>query len=87
MCKNGIKVSRILANAIMENENDIRNNASLSKIYINPITNKVCKENDIIKLTNLASTLEKISETSSESFYNGELSNLIVKENNENGKN
>jgi gamma-glutamyltranspeptidase len=36
-------------------------------------------------MPNLAQTLKIISENGSDAFYNGELSKIIVKENNDNG--
>lgn len=85
LCNNGIRVTKILSNAIAENESDIRSSAELSSIYIDPLTNRLYHENDVIKMPNLAKTLKIISENGSDAFYNGELSKVIVQENNQNG--
>ena len=85
LCTNGIIVTKVLSNAIAENRDDIRNSPELSSIYINPLTNEFYKENDIIKMPSLAKTLKIISEKGSGAFYNGELSKIIVQENNDNG--
>ena len=85
LCTNGVKVTKILSNAIAENEKDIRNSPELSRIYVDPITNRLYHANDVIKMPNLAKTLKIISEKGSDAFYNGELSKVIVQENNQNG--
>ena len=84
--RNGISVSPILAEEIKYFEKDIRKNKVLSEVFINNITGKIYKKNDLIKMTKLANTLEIISEQGPNAFYNGELSESIVKENNANGK-
>jgi len=86
MCRNGFKVSRVLAFAIDFLESSIRSDAELSNVFINSLTNATYKENDLIKMTKLADTLELISNTNVKEFYNGNLSQIIVNEINENGK-
>jgi gamma-glutamyltranspeptidase/glutathione hydrolase/leukotriene-C4 hydrolase len=85
MCREGFSISSILAEAIRFEEKNIRNNPELSKIFINSSTNRILKQNDIIKLTNLATTLEIISEQNISAFYNGSLTKIMVDEINENG--
>jgi gamma-glutamyltranspeptidase/glutathione hydrolase/leukotriene-C4 hydrolase len=85
LCTNGIRVTKVLSNAIAENEIDIRNSVELSRIYVDPITNRIYQENDVIKMPNLAKTLKIVSEQGSDAFYNGELTKVIVQENIENG--
>ena len=86
MCRNGFKVSRVLAFAIDVLESSIRNDTELTNVFINPLTNLTYKENDFIKMTKLANTLDLISRTNIEEFYNGNLSRIMVNEINENGK-
>ena len=85
MCNNGFKVSKALEIAINLSESSIRNNKELSNIYINRLTNKTFKENDVIFMPKLAKTLELISKNNISTFYGGDLAKTIVKEINENG--
>ena len=54
-------------------------------MFINPKTNRVYKEKDIIKLPKLGKTLSYISERGPDVFYNGFLTGLIVSELNDFG--
>ena len=86
MCTDGFRVSEALASSIKSSENFIRADIGLSKVFINPINNKIYKENDIVRMPDLAKTLEIISEQNVAAFYNGSLTKTIVNEINENGK-
>ncbi len=86
MARFGFKISNVLSKATQVHEKFIRNNKELSKIFINSTTNEILKENDIAKMPKLADTLEMISENDFDVFYNGTLTNLMVREINENGK-
>lgn len=79
-------ISNALAKAIRLNEQNIRNNIGLSEIFLNATTNEILKENDIARNPKLADTLELISESNVDTFYNGTLTQFIVSEINENGK-
>ncbi len=83
--RNGVTVSAVLSIAIEQNEKKIRNSPSLRKLFVDPVTNKLYKLNDVIKLPDLARTLEIISLNGSNAFYDGQLSETIVQENNFNG--
>lgn len=87
MCHNGFKINRALANAIKASEHDIRDNKALSDIFINKNTNEIFKLHDQIKMPKLARTLEMISEENIGSFYDSDLTKLMVKEMNQNGAN
>jgi gamma-glutamyltranspeptidase/glutathione hydrolase/leukotriene-C4 hydrolase len=84
-CIDGITVSQTLASAISQNEASIRANPALKRIFVNPQTDKIYKFNDSIKMPDLAETFKIISENGSQALYDGELSEIIVKENNMNG--
>jgi gamma-glutamyltranspeptidase/glutathione hydrolase/leukotriene-C4 hydrolase len=76
----------MLAWSINYYEKFIRLDPGLSKIFINPDNNQTLKENDIVRYNDLANTLEKIADNGVKEFYDGELSKIIVEENNLNGK-
>lgn len=88
MCKNGFKLSTILASALKSSESSIRSDSELSKIFINPQTNELFKENDLVKMPKLAETLQILAESNSDiEFYDGKLTQSIVDEINTNGGN
>jgi gamma-glutamyltranspeptidase / glutathione hydrolase / leukotriene-C4 hydrolase len=82
---NGINVSRPLATALLRTETAIFNDQVLKSIYVNSDTNKIVQENDTIKYTKLANTLRIIADKGADAFYQGELSQFIIQENNLNG--
>ncbi len=65
----------------------MRQNSKLSSIFIDSITNQTRKENDTVKLPDLAKTLRLVSRYGAEVFYNGLLTPQIVREINDNGGN
>lgn len=85
MCRYGFKISQVLAFSIKRAEANIRDSQEMSDIFINPLTNQTYKQNDFIKMLKLADTLELISRTNINEFYNGNLTKVIVDEINENG--
>jgi gamma-glutamyltranspeptidase/glutathione hydrolase/leukotriene-C4 hydrolase len=85
LCINGFKVTRALAGALRDKRVLIKENKALTSIFIDPETNDVYKENNIIKMPNLGMTLKIISESGSDAFYDGILTDLMVQEINENG--
>ncbi|CAF0729962.1 unnamed protein product [Brachionus calyciflorus] len=85
LCRNGFKISQPLANAIKLNEENIRKDETLSEIFIDKSTNQIHKYNEIIKMEKLADTLDLLSRTDYSTFYDSEMSKLIVEEINENG--
>ena len=86
MCKNGFRASKTLARIIARSESYIRQNDALADIFIDKKTNKTVQENDLIKMPNLAKTLELISIYNISAFYNSDLTRQMVKEINENGR-
>jgi gamma-glutamyltranspeptidase/glutathione hydrolase/leukotriene-C4 hydrolase len=76
----------MLAWGINYYEKFIRLDPGLSKVFINHDNNQTLKENDIVRYIDLANTLEKIADDGVKEFYDGELSKIIVEENNINGK-
>ena len=86
LCEKGIQISPVLASFLITLEKEIRADETLRKRYINPETGKVFKENDTVKYLDMAKTFKIISEQGAKAFYNGQLTDTIVKENNNNGK-
>ena len=81
-------MSASLAAALKKSENSLRNNKELKEMYFNKTTNSVYKKDDFVKLPKLAETLKLISKSnSSDIFYDGKLTSLILTEMNENGIN
>ena len=75
-----------LSFAINQCEVEIRANKQLSDLFVNKTTNQLLKQNDIFKMLNLAKTLEIISNENINAFYNGSLTEIMVKEINDNGE-
>ena len=86
LCENGFKIPRALSNALVSAQKHIRKNKVLSGIFVNKVTGELYKHNDTVKFPLLAKTLRIISKSnSSDVFYNGILTGLVVAEINENG--
>ena len=79
-------ISKELSFAIKESEVEIRANKQLSDLFVNKTTDQLLKQNDIFKMLNLAKTLEIISNENINAFYNGSLTEIMVKEINDNGE-
>lgn len=86
LCENGFKVSKSLSSALAQYATKILNNPPLAKVFIDPATNKTYKQNDTVRMPDLARTLRKISENPDD-FYNGQLASDMVYEINQNGGN
>ncbi|XP_032594020.1 scoloptoxin SSD14 [Drosophila grimshawi] len=71
MCRRGILVSRYLANVLANNEEAIRNEDSMSEIFINPATNNPYKQGEIMYRRVLADTLEIVASEGPEVIYRG----------------
>jgi gamma-glutamyltranspeptidase/glutathione hydrolase/leukotriene-C4 hydrolase len=87
LCREGFRISKVLSNAIKISEKYIRSNWGLSQIFVNQKTNQLYQFNDIVKMPNLADTLEILSHDHINAFYDSDLTKDIVKEINENGGN
>ena len=85
ICREGFRVSKVLAFSIKRAELDIRNNEAMARVFIDPITDQIYKENEIIRMPELANTLSLISRENVNAFYNGSLTKIMVDEINTNG--
>ncbi|XP_043065801.1 scoloptoxin SSD14-like [Drosophila bipectinata] len=71
LCRNGVKVCQNLAAALVFEEKRIRNEPSMAEIFINPKTNDIYREGEIIYRPKLAETLEIVANEGPESIYRG----------------
>lgn len=71
LCRNGIEVSTYLAGVLANNEERIRMEISMSEIFINPVTQTVYKEGEIMFRRVLADTLEIVAKEGPEVIYRG----------------
>lgn len=85
LCLNGFPVSENLAWAIQTFSDLLRIDSELTKIFFNATTNDTLNAGDTIKFTKLGKTLQIIADGGMKAFYDGELSPIIVEENNKKG--
>ncbi|KAL8592955.1 hypothetical protein ACOMHN_050782 [Nucella lapillus] len=78
MAQSGFKVPRSLAKAFQDQKDNIYNEPSLRKAYVNPDTGELYRAGETIKLPLLAATLKKLAEGGEKAFYNGSLTQDIV---------
>ncbi|KAF5306948.1 hypothetical protein FQA39_LY00178 [Lamprigera yunnana] len=78
LCKNGHKITAFLANAFANSEHQIRKDPGLNQTFIDPKTNSVYKEGDIVKRLSLAKTLEIIARDGADALYDGVLTKKFV---------
>lgn len=79
MCREGHQVMRIVANVLHDYNITLKAEPTMSE-FIDPETNEVWQEGDIIKRPKLAKTLEKIAEHGPSIFYKGEIGEKIVED-------
>ncbi|MCI4381369.1 hypothetical protein PGIGA_G00250730 [Pangasianodon gigas] len=79
LAREGIRVSKGLAEAMQKNKEDIEANETLCEVFCD--SNKtILRENDTIRFPRLADTYEKIAEGGPDVFYNGSMAETIVKD-------
>lgn len=71
LCKNGFKVSKYLANALRLNEERVHKEESMAEIFINPKTNQLYQEGEIMYRPKLAETLKIVAEEGIDVIYGG----------------
>lgn len=71
LAREGHVVSPYLENVFASSEAELMLEPTLKEIYINPVTNKSYKLNEIIKRTKLAETLEVIAKEGVDALYGG----------------
>lgn len=80
LCKNGSLVTTYLENMFKITENQIKEEKSLSEIFINPKTGRTFKQGDKIQRLKLAETLEVIAEEGASALYGGEIGKKLVED-------
>lgn len=81
LCRNGHKVSRYFSDVLKVRESTIKSQPSLAEVFINPVTNAVWIEGDIIRRPKLGDTLELIAEEGVDTLYNnGTVARMLVGE-------
>lgn len=81
LCRNGHVVSRYFADVLKLREDTIKSEASLAEVFINPETNAVWVQGDVIRRPKLADTLELIADEGADTLYNnGTVAQLLVSE-------
>lgn len=78
-------MSRALEQALVTEQDRLRQSPSLAEIFLNPKTNSVYRQGDVIKRVKYAQTLKEVSENGYEAFYRGTLTPIMVDEINKNG--
>lgn len=78
LCENGHRVSNYLARVLQKEQVMIKENPSISEIFINSDTKNVWMEGDKIKRPILAETLRTIAEKGAAELYNGTLTNILI---------
>lgn len=71
LCKKGHKVSKYLANVLTLNSEHISKEPSMAEVFINPSTNNLYKEGEIMYRPQLGETLYVLAEEGPESMYRG----------------
>ncbi|XP_031774086.1 glutathione hydrolase 1 proenzyme isoform X4 [Apis florea] len=80
LCTTGSIVTKYLESYLSSKESSIRAEKSLAEILINPTTNSLWKVGDRIKRPRLAETLKLIAFNGPDVFYNGSMTDNLVKE-------
>lgn len=73
LCKNGFPVSSHMRMALLNSEQRIMKEPTMTEIFVNPKTNKIWEEGDIITRPKLAETLEILAKDGADAFYKGDL--------------
>lgn len=70
-----------MANTLKNNKKDILESPTLAKVFINPKTNELFRQEDVIKRFKLVETLEIIKKEGVRTMYNkGTVARLIVQD-------
>lgn len=79
LCENGFTVSPFLRTALEKNKDVIENEPTMD-IFVNPKTNKIWEEGDVMYRKTLGDTLRIIAKEGADAFYGGELGKKFVED-------
>ncbi|XP_010875848.2 glutathione hydrolase 1 proenzyme [Esox lucius] len=79
LARKGFPVGRALASAISKNQKTITDDAALCEVFCNKV-GAILRENDTITFTKLADTYETIANEGADAFYEGTLTENIVRD-------
>ncbi|PAV65999.1 hypothetical protein WR25_19438 isoform F [Diploscapter pachys] len=87
LCNEGFPVSSNLATVLADKEKDIQAEPTMKDIFVNPATNRVYEEGDIMKRTTLGTTYQLLANATDpiELFYKGGMAQSIAGEISDNG--
>lgn len=81
LCRKGHVVSPYLANILKRNKKIVVGSPTLAEVYIDPSTNDVYQEGDLIKRNKLANTLEILKVEGADAIYkNGSVGRSLVED-------
>ena len=83
--ENGFELDGFNANVADVFKPNLRGKEWFEEVWVNPATNDTYKKGDVMKMKKVAKTYRKIVEEGIDSFYNGSLSKIIIKEINDHG--
>ncbi|XP_038058653.1 glutathione hydrolase 1 proenzyme-like isoform X2 [Patiria miniata] len=78
LAEEGYVIGKALAGAILFEESKVKNDSSLSEIFVNSATGEILKEGDTLINTKLAATYKKLAEGGEDAYYRGELTDDIL---------
>ena len=78
LARKGFPVNKSLQKGIAKKTDILRKYPASQEIYLNNLAQRAPVTGELLRQTDLAKTLEKIKSAGSESFYSGELADLLV---------
>ena len=81
LCNNGYKVSKYLANVLRLHEERLRKEPTMMEIFLNPQTNELFQEGEIMYRPRLGETLRILAEEGPDAIYGGgRLGRMLVED-------
>ncbi|XP_073956860.1 glutathione hydrolase 1 proenzyme-like isoform X2 [Choristoneura fumiferana] len=80
LCRKGHRVTEYMGRVLGTHSDRIKAEPSMSELYVNPATNEVWKEGDMIVEPTLAATLDIIAAEGPEAMHNGSLTAALVRD-------
>lgn len=80
LCRRGHRVNSYMARVLKSYSTMIKNEPSMRELYVNPATDEVWNEGDLITEPTLAETLDIIAVEGPEAMHNGSLTSRLVED-------